>query len=352
MKPVHPRRQAGTFALLSLCGVLILLTSCAEGAKSPEPAPKPIKIGLSMDSFVVERWIRDRDIFVSTAEALGAQVIVQVANEDPEVQSEQIMALKNQGIDVLVVVANNGKLLGPVVRQVHDSGIPVISYDRLVLNGKCDLYISYDNVKSGELMAQYLVRHLKHKKVMRFVIVNGARSDNNSTLMNQGYHRVLDPLVQEGRAKILDEIWLKAWSSDEAERAFSKAIPTLGNFDGVIAADDLIAEPVIRVLAQRRMLDHVLVTGMDADLLACQHIVQGTQAMTVYKPIAPLAQKAAKYAIMLAKHEPLNITQFISDGTYQIPYVKLEPIPVDAKNMLSVIVRDGFHRKDEIYRRM
>ncbi len=335
-----------------LCGVIALFSGCTEGPKAPVPEKKPLKIGLSMDSFVVERWIRDRDIFVSSAEALGAQVIVQVANEDPEVQSSQILAMENQGIDALVVVANDGRLLGPVVRQVHDSGIPVISYDRLVLKGKCDLYISYDNVKSGELMASYLVKRLEHKKVMRFVIVNGARSDNNSSLMNVGYHRILDPLVKEGRAKILDEIWLKAWSSDEAERAFNKAIPTLGNFDGVIAADDLIAEPVIRVLAQRRMLDHVLVTGMDADLLACQHIVQGTQAMTVYKPIAPLAQKAAQYAVMLAKHEPLNITQFISDGTYQVPYVKLEPIPVDANNMLSVIVRDGFHRKDEIYRRM
>jgi D-xylose transport system substrate-binding protein len=316
-----------------------------------EPEKKPIKIGLAMDSFVVERWIRDRDIFVSTAEALGAQVIVEVANEDENTQVAQIGSLVRQGIDVLVVVATDSKKLGPVIRQVHDSGIPVISYDRLVLNGKADLYISYDNVKSGVLMAQALVKKLKNRKPLRIVIVNGARSDNNATLMNEGYHQVLDPLIPKGKAQILDEIWLHAWSSNEAEKAFRLALPKLGEIDGVIAADDLLAEPIIRVLSQNGILDRVSVVGMDADLAACQRIVEGTQTMTVYKPIAKLAKSAAHYAILLAEHQALGITQFINDGTYEVPYVKLEPIAVNASNMMSVIVKGGFHREDEIYRR-
>ncbi|NNM67189.1 MAG: substrate-binding domain-containing protein [Spirochaetales bacterium] len=333
----------------------VLLTTALVGCQVQQnngAAPeKKIKIGLAMDSFVVERWIRDRDIFVSTAESLGAQVIVEVANEDEDTQVAQIGSLVRQGIDVLVVVATDSKKLGPVIRQVHDSGIPVISYDRLVLNGKADLYISYDNIKSGVLMAQALVHQLRKRKPIRLVIVNGARSDNNATLMNVGYHRVLDPLVQKGQVQILDEIWLHAWSSNEAEKAFRLALPKVGELDGVIAADDLLAEPIVRVLSQNGILDHVSVVGMDADLAACQRIVEGTQTMTVYKPIANLAKSAAHYAILLAQHQALGITQFINDGSFEVPYVKLEPIAVNASNMMSVIVKGGFHRENEIYRR-
>ena len=105
-----------------------------------------------------------------------------------------------------------------------------------------------------------------------------------------------------------------------------------------------------RVLSQRSQLDGTLVTGMDADLAACQRVIEGTQTMTVYKPIAPLAITAARYAVKLARHEPLDLKEFISDGEYQIPYVKLQPVAVDRSNMKQVIVKEGFHRMEEIYR--
>jgi len=93
-----------------------------------------------------------------------------------------------------------------------------------------------------------------------------------------------------------------------------------------------------------------VVTGMDADLAACQRVVEGTQTMTVYKPIAPLAMSAARYAVKLARHQPLDVTEFISDGEFQVPYVKLQPVAVDRQNMKEVIVKEGFHRLEEVYR--
>ena len=355
----RPRYARGPVRWRSLVGVglgLLLLgvVSCSKAAPQTRSADKPIRIGLSMDSFVVERWIRDRDIFVTEAQSLGAEVIVQVANQDNDTQVEQIKSLANQNIDVLVVVPNDSTRIGPTVRLIRERGIPVISYDRLILKGKTDLYIAHDHVGAGLLMGQAVVSSLTQKRrkgPFQLVIVNGARSDYNSALMNQGFHQKLDPLVQAGAVNVVKEIWLTAWSSEEAEKAFREALDSTGKrLDGVIAANDLLAESLIRVLSQRSQLDGTLVTGMDADLAACQRVIEGTQTMTVYKPIAPLAITAARYAVKLARHEPLDLKEFISDGEYQIPYVKLQPVAVDRSNMKQVIVKEGFHRMEEIYR--
>ena len=340
--------------LAAVLAAFVLVAGCAKETSTGRQADRPIRIGLSMDSFVVERWIRDRDIFVAQAQSLGAQVLVQVANQDHDTQVEQIKALADQGIDVLVVVPNDSTRLGPTIRLVRDRGIPVISYDRLILKGKCDLYIAHDHVGAGVLMGEAVVKVLDRKsspKPFQLVIVNGARSDNNSALMNQGFHQVLDPEVQGGRLTVVREIWLNAWTSEEAEAAFKKALDETGiRPDGVIAANDMLAESLIRVLSQRSLLDGTLVTGMDADLAACQRVVEGTQTMTVYKPIAPLAMTAANYAVRMAKHESLDLTEFISDGEFQVPWVKLQPVAVDKSNMKQVVIREGFHRMDEVYR--
>ena len=340
--------------VLILSGVLFLGTGCAKENVSVHKSDKVIRIGLSMDSFVVERWIRDRDIFVAEAQSLGAEVLVMVANQDNDTQVEQIKTMANQEIDVLVVVPNDSTRIGPTIRLIRERGIPVISYDRLILKGKSDLYIAHDHVAAGTLMGQAVVSAVTHRKKntpFQLIIVNGARSDHNSALMNQGFHRSLAPLVQNGTLEVVGEIWLNAWSSEEADRAFRQA---LGNhrkhLDGVIAANDMLAESLIRVLSQKSLLDGTLVTGMDADLAACQRVIEGTQTMTVYKPIAPLAISAARYAVKLARREPLNLTEFINDGEFPVPYVKLEPVAVDKTNMREVIVKEGFHRQEEIYR--
>lgn len=337
-----------------LKGSLLVLTVLTVACEAKPPTPKPVRIGLSMDSFVVERWIRDRDIFVSEAQALGAEVLVQVANEDHDTQVQQINLLLGQDIDVLVVVPNDSQRLGAAIRQLEARGLPVLSYDRLILNGKVDLYVSHDSVGAGRLMANAVEKSLATRpSPYRLVVVNGARSDHNSALMNQGYHEVLDSLVRAQRVSIVSEVWLSAWSSEEAEASFRKALAGMAvQPDGVIAANDLLAESLVRVLAQKSFLDGTLVTGMDADLAACQRVVEGTQTMTVYKPIAPLATTAAKYAVLLALHQPLGVTETINDGSFDVPFVKLQPVAVYQDNMKETVVRDGFHRADEIYRNM
>jgi D-xylose transport system substrate-binding protein len=108
---------------------------------------------------------------------------------------------------------------------------------------------------------------------------------------------------------------------------------------------------VVHALAEKRLAGKILVVGQDADLEACQRIVEGTQLMTVYKPIEKLAQQAARSAVTLAAGEEIsdeNLSEY-DDGTGMIPYLKIDPISVNEGNINDVIIKSGFHLKEDVY---
>ena len=153
------------FCLLLLV-LLCLLQGCQGREQEDEPAEgktagtesvsSAVSIGMSFDSFVIERWIRDRDVFVSTARELGAEVNVQNANGDVKEQISQIRYLIDKEVDVLVIIAADCRALSDVMQEARDKGIRTISYDRLILDAPCDLYVTFDNEMVGRLMAQAL----------------------------------------------------------------------------------------------------------------------------------------------------------------------------------------------------
>src|SRR5258708_17249373 len=165
---------------------------------------KPV-IGLSLDTLKEERWQRDRDTFVTKAESLGAQVIVQSANGDDTRQTSDIQALISRGVDVLVIVPHNGGALSRAVKAAKEAGIPIISYDRLIMNCDVDVYLTFDNVKVGEQQAKYVVDHAPKDHPIRIVRIYGAPTDNNSKLFKQGQDNVLNPLIKEGKVKLIHE---------------------------------------------------------------------------------------------------------------------------------------------------
>ena len=145
----------------ALTAAMVLSGGCSGGGgAAPEQQGgedsaerKKIEIGMSFDSFVIERWLRDRDVFVSTAQRLGAEVNVQNANGEVEEQISQIEYLIDKGMDVIVIIAIDGDALTDVVSKARAQGIRVICYDRLIRNVGSDLYISFDNEMVGTLMA-------------------------------------------------------------------------------------------------------------------------------------------------------------------------------------------------------
>lgn len=307
---------------------------------------KKIRIGFALGTLKEERWVKDRDILMAKAREYDAEIIVQNANNDDQDQLNQVKYLLDEGIDVLLIVPNDYIKAQSAVQMAKERGVPVISYDRLVLNSNVDLYISFDNVRVGELMAEGILKKISYGNIL---VVNGAENDYNTKMIKEGYNKVLGPYIENGHIKIIREEWAPNWMREHAFNVVDSELQKNSKIDAVIAGNDSLAEGVIEALSEHRQINKVLVVGQDADLWACQRIIEGTQLMTIYKPIDRLAEEAIKMAIKLVKNEPIEINNKIFDGKYYVPYYVLEPIAVDKNNMEETIIRDGFHLKEEVY---
>lgn len=333
------------FCITIICFIL----SFVGCSKDNEPAyqgdvpESKIQIGLSFDSFVIERWQRDRDVFVYTAEELGAEVNVQNANGEVEKQISQIEYFIEKEMDVIVIIAVDSKACREVVEKAKESGIKIVAYDRLLITSDVDLYISFDNEKVGTLMAQTLKDNIPEGG--NIITILGPTTDHNVQLVEQGYREVMEDTK-------LNEIYsvnAVNWLAEEAYYAVNEALKITSQIDGVFCGNDNLATEAVRALSENRMAGSVVVTGQDADLAACQRIVEGTQMMTVYKPVDKLAKAAAEYAVKLAKGEGIDVTTTINDGIWEVPYVRLEPIGVNRENMDRIIIDGGFQNREDVY---
>ncbi len=333
--------------------LLIVLIAAVSASFAFKPAvfasPTQPLIGLSLDTLKEERWQHDRDTFTAAAQKLGAKVIVQSANSDDTRQVRDVESLISRGVDVLVIVPHNGAAMTRAVKSANEAKIPVISYDRLILNADVDYYLSFDNVKVGEAQATYLVAHLPTDRPARIVRIYGAPTDNNAKLFKQGQDNVLDPLIKSGKIAVVHEDWALDWKPEVAKKIMNAAITKAGReIDGVLVSNDGTAGGAIQSLVEEGLAGKVLVTGQDADLAACQRILRGTQAMTVYKPLKELATNAAHIAVGIARGEKPKATSSVDNGAKQVPSIFEKVIAVDKENLQSTVVADGFHSAESL----
>jgi len=333
--------------LICRCLVFVLVSS---GCKSVghRQTNGPVRIGVSFDSLQLERWQHDRDQFVKRARELGAEVFVQAANGNDAVQVRQAENLLTQGVDVLVIVPHNGEIAASIVDSAKREKVPVLAYDRLVRDSDVDFYISFDNVKVGQLQAKYL---LDRAPKGNYVLIGGSPTDNNAHMFREGQMIVLNPAIQRGDVHIVADQWAKDWLPSEALRHTENALTQAqNNVVAIVASNDSTAGGAIQALEEQGLAGKVIVSGQDADLAGCQRIVAGTQSMTVYKPIAPLASRGAEIAVQLAKHETIQANGKVNNGLKDVPAILLDPIVVDKSNIIQTVIADGFVRMQDVYR--
>ena len=333
-----------------LVAVYFLTAIISYGSESNQQQTngKSIKIGLSMDSLRVERWRKDRDIFKKRAEELGAEVIVQHADGDARRQNEQAENMITQGVDVLVVIPKDGVAAAQIVEAAHKEGIKVLAYDRLIMKSDVDLYISFDNEQVGYLQAEYIARRIPKGN---YFLLGGAPTDNNAHLLRKGQMRALQLLIDSKDIKIVATQWAIDWDARDALKKTEQVLTRYNNRIGaVVASNDGTAGGVIQALDAQKIAGKVLVSGQDAEKAACQRILEGTQAMTVYKPIHLIATAAAEAAVALAKGDVIpQATQTVNNEKTAVPSILLIPIQVDKDN-LDVVIEDGFHKREDIYK--
>ena len=338
---------SGFKVLPFLSSFLFIVTALGSSTEAAEV--KKIKIGFAMDTLKEERWQRDRDMFVAKAKSLGADVLVQAANGNAAMQLSQAENLLTQNVDVLVVVPANAVTAAAIVEKAHKAGKKVISYDRLIRNADVDYYISFDNEEVGRLQASYLVARVPKGN---YVLIGGSPTDNNAKMFRDGQMQVLKPLVAKGDIKIVVDQWARDWQSSEALKHTENALTrSKNNIQAVVASNDGTAGGVIAALSQQKLAGKVLVSGMDADLAACQRVADGTQSMTVYKPIKLIADQGAELAVQVARGDVLKQElRKVNNGKKDVDSVLLKPIQVDKANMDQTIIKDGFHKKADVYK--
>lgn len=338
-------RKRALIALL--LAFVFLFTACKKEVKDPgnvkSTKEDSCTIGMSFDSFVIERWIRDRDVFVSTANGLGADVNVQSANGDVETQISQIKYFIKSKVDAIVIVTIDSDALTPVIEEAENAGIPVVCYDRIVRNAGCSLYISFNNEAVGMAMGNGICKSIPDGSDI--VKVMGPNSDFNVEQVMNGF----DKACKDHYLNVLASCNCDEWKPEIAYEFINNNIDTVKEAEAIMCGNDALAGEVIHALAERGLSRKIFTVGQDADLEACQRIVEGTQLMTVYKPVERLAVLAAECTVKLAKGQPLENVSKFNDGKHEIPYIAIEPVGVFKENIDEIIINSGFHQHDEVY---
>ena len=332
--------------LSSSCAVLLLFSASALSAQDKSATSKDPKIGFLMDSLKIERWQTDLDNFQKRAGELGAQVLVETAEGDDELQLDQAQKLLNAGVKSLVLVAHDAEKAVRIVAAAKAKHVPLLCYERLVRDPSVGFFVGVDASAVGFLQANSLTQIAPKGN---YVLIAGSSADSNAKILRDAQWKVLKPFVDRGDIKIVSDTWSKDWNPTEAYAHMTEAIETAkGDITAVVASNDGTAGGAIQALAEHNLAGKVLVSGQDADLAAIIRILDGTQTMTVYKPLGPQAKLAAEAAVALAKGESVKSAVSFTVGNKAIPAILLTPVVVTKDNVKQTVIKDGFQNLETI----
>lgn len=330
-------------------------TTAKEGGASSTSAGGATaggKIGVILpDSKTSARWeTADRKYLTEAITAAGFEPIIQNAEGDKQKFATIADAMIAQKVKVLMIVDLDSQSGATVLKKAKDAGIKTIDYDRLTLGGGADVYVSFNNVKVGELQGEGLIKCITDKKVTnpKIAVLNGSPSDNNATLFKQGYDSKIKPKFDSKEWTLVDDQSVPEWDNQKGGQIFEQMLAKAGGkVDGVLAANDGLGGAAIAVLKKNNL--QVPVTGQDATVDGLRNILKGDQCMTVYKAVKTEADAAAKAAIALAKGEKPATNGTVTDTQLktEVPSVLATPVAIYKANVKDVIA-DGYQTKADV----
>ncbi|HEV8561620.1 MAG TPA: substrate-binding domain-containing protein [Actinophytocola sp.] len=357
-----------TLALLSAgVGVTLVLSACGAnqannaggggGNTSGGASSGGIKVGVILpDTASSARWEGfDKPLLEKAMKDAGLDPDIQNAQGDVQKFSTLADGMIASGVKVLVMASLNAASANAIASRAKARGIPTIDYDRLNLGGSAEYYVSFDNVKVGQLQGQGLADAMKDKPAGAQVIeIEGAPTDNNATLFHEGQQKVLKPLYDGGKLKLVQSQPIDEWNNQKGGTTFEQILTgNGGKVDGVVAANDGLAGAVITVLKKNGLNGKVPVTGQDATPEGLKAILIGDQYMTVYKAIKLEAEAVAKLTAFLAKGDKSGADALAKDtvhdgtGNRDVKSVLAEPKLITKANVKDVVA-DGFVKATEI----
>jgi D-xylose transport system substrate-binding protein len=311
--------------LLSVC---LLATQVANAQK----------IGLLMDSYFIDRWYLDQKVLSERIKQLGGECITEVPNGDADEQVRLGKKLISEGVDALIIIAVDGKKAIEIADAAKLKNIPVIAYDRFIKSKGINFYISYDSKMVGQLQAKYA---LEKAPSGNYLLLNGPVSDNNAILFREGQLETLKSAIDSKQITIIGDFVLNDWSEMEAMMKVDEFMSTSNVKPNVlIGGNDALATGALQSLPETTSEKRIVI-GQDGELMAIRNIIKGEQTMTVYKPIRPLASKAAEVAMQLAKKQPIKSSGKFKVDDLEVNAIQLIPIVVDISNYNETVIKDG-----------
>ena len=322
------------------------------------------KIGVAMPTQDLQRWNQDGSNMKAELEAKGYEVDLQYAGNDSATQASQIENMIANGDQLLVVASIDGDSLGTVLAQAKEANIPVISYDRLIMNTDAiSYYATFDNYLVGKTQGEFLVDALDLENAdgpFNLEIVTGDPGDNNVNFFYGGAMDVLQPYIDEGKLVVpsgqiaKEEVATANWATDAAQSRFENILSSNyadgTNLDAVLASNDSTALGVENALAANYTGEYPIITGQDCDIANVANIVAGKQAMSVFKDTRARASQVVEMvdAIISGEEVPVNDTETYDNGTGIIPSYLCEPVAVTQDNYKEMLIDSGYYTEDQI----
>ncbi len=296
-----------------------------------------ITVGVSWSNFQEERWKTDEAAIKAALDAAGAAYVSSDAQSSSAKQLSDVESLIAQGVDALIILAQDASAISPAVQAAADEGIPVVGYDRLIDDSRA-FYLTFDNVEVGRMQARAV---LAAQPKGNYVMIKGSPTDPNADFLRGGQQEVLQDAIDAGDITIVAEAYTDGWLPANAQRNMEQILTAQdNNVDAVVASNDGTAGGVVAALTAQGM-DGLPVSGQDGDHAALNRVAKGTQTVSVWKDARDLGRAAGEIAVALAGGTAMadvaNAQSWTSPGGTEMTAVFLAPVPVTADNLSDVV---------------
>ena len=339
----------------------------APAAEEAAPAAEAggTKVGVAMPTKDLQRWNQDGSNMEEQLKAAGYEVDLQFANNDVKEQVNQIENMINNGCNVLVIASIEGDSLGTVLATAKEKNIPVIAYDRLIMNTDAvSYYATFDNYMVGTKQGEYIEKELGLKDgkegPFNLEVTTGDPGDNNARYFYQGAIDVLQPYIDKGVLVVksgqldFDQVATASWSSENAqsraENIVSSNYADGTNIDAWLCSNDSTAQGVVAALDANYNGTWPIITGQDCDIVSVQNMIAGKQSMSIFKDTRTLAAQVVKMVGQILSGETVDVndTTTYDNGTGVIPSYLCEPVFADINNYKELLIDSGYYTEDQL----
>ncbi|MCA1744662.1 MAG: substrate-binding domain-containing protein [Bacteroidales bacterium] len=335
------RKDSFILVLLVVFAISALFSACSS--------KEDMKIGFLFSSDITYRFVVESNFFAERARELGAEVIIDQANDNAALQYQKAIEMKEQGIDMLVLIYINEITANAIVRDFKVDGIPVMAYNRLIPNSDLDMYIAGNNKSLGEEMAGYALSKVPHGNYMLF---GGDKFDRNAVELQASIDSMLAPSVADGRINILYKTFTENWDGRNAAFELKQFLNNSTTHpDAIISCFDGMSHEMIGVLEEWELDGKVIMTGQDAQLESVRDIATDQQHMSMYHPFKQLAYTAAEVAVAMLNGDNLKEFDVVStdNGFKQVPTVQINSVVVTRENLDEILIDGGVFKRSEVY---